>query len=183
MVNFRNFHTTLCNIHTAAWKNEKFSLTEKNSSNQLFSNFLVKPNHCFHEIFAKIHRVEMFTLWKNEEFTLTEKTFVKSTNYLVTLLVKPLLSRNFSKKQWEKNFVISTLCCGDYCGNLLSRFIGKNFVKPEWFYKRSDYWGVLTTFFLGESKYFILPHLYLYCVSMMFHNPINFFVKLTLFKL
>ena len=106
--------------------------------------------------------------------SLSLKTF-RQINYLVTLLVKLLLSRNFSKKQWEKNFVISTLCCGDYCGNLLSRFLGKNFVKPEWFYKRSDYWGVLTTFFLGESKYFILPH-HLHSVEKReIHCHANFF--------
>ena len=33
--------STLC--PTTVWKNVKFSLTEKNSSNQLFSNFFIKP--------------------------------------------------------------------------------------------------------------------------------------------
>ena len=42
-------------------------------------------------------------LWKNEKFTLTEKKF-RQINYLVTLLVKPLLSRNFCQKWVRVNF-------------------------------------------------------------------------------
>ena len=51
------------------------------------------------------------TVWKNEKFTLTQN-FSRQNSYLVILLVKPLLSRNFHQKCviWERISVISTLC-------------------------------------------------------------------------
>ena len=42
-------------------------------------------------------------MWKNEEFTLTEKLF-RQINYLVTCLVKQLISRNFRQKIVKVNF-------------------------------------------------------------------------------
>ena len=48
------------------------------------------------------------TVWKNEKFSLTEKKF-RQINYLVISLVKPLLSRNFFEKVWERISAISTL--------------------------------------------------------------------------
>ena len=43
-----------------------------------------------------------YTLWKNEKFTLTETT-IHQINYLVTLLVIPLLSRTFCQKTVRVN--------------------------------------------------------------------------------
>ena len=49
---------------------------------------------------------------ENERFTLTEKIF-RQINYLVILLVKPLLSRNFCQKRVRVNFRnFHTVSCG-----------------------------------------------------------------------
>ena len=42
-------------------------------------------------------------VWKNEKFTLTQK-FSRQISYLVILLVKSLLSRNFCQKRVRVNF-------------------------------------------------------------------------------
>ena len=44
-----------------------------------------------------------YTVWKNEKFTLTQK-FSRQISYLVILLVKSLLSRNFCQKRVRVNF-------------------------------------------------------------------------------
>ena len=44
------------------------------------------------------------TLLKLQKFTVTEKKFVKSTIYLVSSLVKTLLSRNFCQRNVTVNF-------------------------------------------------------------------------------
>ena len=50
-------------------------------------------------------------VWKTKN-SLIEKKIVKST-ILLTCLVKPLLSRNFSEKMWERISAISTHCSFD----------------------------------------------------------------------
>ena len=55
-----------------------------------------------------------FTVWKNAKFTLTQN-FSRQINYLVILLVKSLLSRNFCQKRVRVNFrnfhtVLCKLC-------------------------------------------------------------------------
>ena len=47
------------------------------------------------------------TVWKNAKFSLTKRIF-REINSLVTSLVKPLISRNFCQKVWERISVIST---------------------------------------------------------------------------
>ena len=44
------------------------------------------------------------TLWKNEKFTLISPKKIRQINYLVILLIKPLLSRNFGQKRVRVNF-------------------------------------------------------------------------------
>ena len=67
----------------------------------------------FHGIFfEKVHMNPIWcTVWKLQKFSLTEKKF-RQINYLVISLVKPLLSRNFCEKVWERISEFSTLCDG-----------------------------------------------------------------------
>ena len=97
--------------HCTVWKNEKFTLTQ-NFSRQInyLVILLVKPllsrNFCQKRVRANVcnfHTVYYATLWKNDKFTLTE-IFFRQINYLVILLVKPLLSRNFCQKRVRVNF-------------------------------------------------------------------------------
>ena len=67
---------------------EMKKLSSRNISLFLWKNF-VKPQI-------------LHTLWINEKFTLTENFF--AIKYLVILLVKPLLSRNFCWKRVRVNF-------------------------------------------------------------------------------
>ena len=46
-------------------------------------------------------------MWKNEKFALTKK--IRQINHLVISLVKPLLSRNFCEKVWERISAISSV--------------------------------------------------------------------------
>ena len=52
---------------------------------------------------SSLSKCSQSTLWKNAKFTLTVKKF-RQINYLVILLVKPLLSRKFCQKRVRANF-------------------------------------------------------------------------------
>ena len=125
-------------------KTEKLSATHKFFRQINFElnslKTLISRDFCDKVVAVKLrnfHTVGV-TLWKNEKFSFTEKNFVKSTRYLVISLAKPLLSRNFCEKNVRENFRNFHCGCGKY-GNLLSRFIGKNFVKIKSLLKRNYY--------------------------------------------
>jgi len=113
-------------------------LTEKKSSNQLFSNFFCKSitftkflrKKCEREILQFLHCGEAIqcTVWKNEKFTLTEKNI--SPNQLFSNFhSKMLLSRNFCQKRVRVNFRnFHSAQCGKV-KNLLS--LKKYFVKSS----------------------------------------------------
>ena len=78
------------------------------SSNQLllihFVITLLSRNFCHSMPRTRsfFRQFNLHTLWKLREFSLTEKKF-REINFLVTYLVKPLLSRNFCQKCVRKN--------------------------------------------------------------------------------
>ena len=55
------------------------------------------------EINAFVIKLPYNTVWKNEKFTPTEK-ISRQINYLVTLLVHPLVSRNICQKSMGVHF-------------------------------------------------------------------------------
>ena len=114
-VNFSFFHTVLspfqlysCQMQglgrlPTVRKLRKFTVTlfwQKFRESNVFTKEIARVNltkyflvrHCVHS-----------TVWKNEKFTLTQN-FSRQINYLVILLVKPLLSRNFCQKRVSFNF-------------------------------------------------------------------------------
>ena len=79
-----------------------------------------------------ILNVDWITVWKNEKFTVAQKKF-RQINSLVFSIVKTVLSRNFCHKSVRVNF--HNTHCGN-CGNLLSHFFDKNFVKVPFLLKK-----------------------------------------------
>ena len=137
------------------WKNNKFSLAEKNSSNQLFSDFFSKTI-AFTKFFQK--KCERIALWKSWKFTLTpfwqkiresnvftapqcrnsgnslshlfDKKFVKIT----FLLKKKLLKRRFHEIffQWERMSRFSTLPHSNHANLLPSHHWLLAYYVKEW---------------------------------------------------
>ena len=73
--------------------------------------------------------MKSLTVWKNEKFSLIKEIF-RQINSIVTYLVKPLLSRNFSQKcvrENSRNFhTVSLSQCGNLAIFLLFRFYVKS---------------------------------------------------------
>ena len=59
-----------------------------------------------------------------QEILSRQKKIFREIKYLVTFLVKMLLSRNFCQKVWE-NFLISTQCGTTRCGKM------RNYLSPK----------------------------------------------------
>ena len=87
------------------WKNNEFTLTWKifRQTDLVLLMNLISRNLC-----EKSRIQYIGTVWKDEKFSLTEKKF-RQNNSLVTSLVKPLISRNFCEKLWQRISAISTL--------------------------------------------------------------------------
>ena len=109
-------------------------------------------------IIKKYHSVKM---WKVEKFTLTEKYLVKSTIYLVILVIKTLFSRNFyQKSEYEcgktrnplspKFFREINVLVTSLLNALLSRIFWQKSVSVNF----RNFQGVHTLEFLREINFF-----------------------------
>ena len=124
----QNFCKLHC-AHSTLWILRNFCITSfwKISVKTTFSVKSLLYNW-FHEINFKWYNnfinSTLCTVCKNEKFSLTEKK-IRQINYLVISFVKPLLSRDFCKKVWERISAIFTLCCSSVANmyeNSLSHF-------------------------------------------------------------
>ena len=84
-------------------KNEKFTASHFFSSNQFtakfFSKTLISRKVCEKRVTVKFSQLRGKT-----RKSLSPKKIFRQINFLVTYLVKPLLSRNFSQKSVRENF-------------------------------------------------------------------------------
>ena len=104
--------------------------------------------------------IYVFTLWKLQNFSLTEKIFCQ-INYLVISFVKPLLSRNFCEKMWERISTISTISTLCAVWKLLEftlTFFGKNFVKVTHLLNKELIWREKISVRVNFSFFHSLVH-------------------------
>ena len=100
---------------------------EMNICVSLEKHFVKSILCCFHRIYFKksdmyvctkiSYTLQCTAVWKNEKLSLTEKEF-RQINHLVISLVKLLLSLNFLRKKYEREFLQFPHCSSAQCGKI-----------------------------------------------------------------